>query len=225
MMAMIFARVCASAVIVAMGAILAGIAANTSVRNSLIYRKLATANRWHTPCFNPFAHFSKENSIMTLPTRVSRGLAVADPFDAVQREFDTALLGSTLGRFFGGRDVPQHNGGWAPYAVDVREDQDHLYVEAELPGFNKDEIEITLENQTLTISAEHKEGTKQDGDRGGDKGSEWLLRERRYSRFLRSFTLPQTIDDQKVDAKYSDGLLRITLNKREESKPRKITVG
>jgi HSP20 family protein len=154
---------------------------------------------------------------MALPTRVSRGLATIDPFDAAQREFDSAL-----GRFFGGREMQaQNGGGWAPYAVDVREDQDHLYVEAELPGFKKNEIDVTLENQTLTIAAEHNEESKTDGENKG----EWLLRERRYSRFLRSFTLPPTVDDQKVDAKYADGLLKITLNKREETKPRKISVG
>jgi HSP20 family protein len=151
---------------------------------------------------------------MSLPTRVYRGVAI-DPLDAVQREFGTAI-----NRFFGGSgDLPEmRNGGWAPYAVDVREDQDHLYFEAELPGFKKEEIDITLENQTLTVSAEHKE------DQENTKG-EWLLRERRYQRFLRSFTLPPTVDEQKVDAKYSDGLLKITLNKREETKPRKIDVG
>jgi HSP20 family protein len=151
---------------------------------------------------------------MALPTRVQRGLAV-DPFEAAQREFDTAL-----NRFFGGRDVPAANGGWAPYGVDVREDADHLFVEAEMPGFKKDEIEITLENQTLTISAERKEETK-----GGQNGGDYLLRERRHSRFLRSFTLPPTVDDQKVDAKLNDGVLTITLNKREETKPRRIQVG
>jgi HSP20 family protein len=150
---------------------------------------------------------------MALPTRVNRQLAV-DPFEAAQREFDTAL-----NRFFGGREVATNGGGWAPYSVDVREDADHLYVEAELPGYKKDEIDVTLENQTLTISAERR-SEKNEGE-----NSDWLLRERRYSRFLRSFTLPPTVDDQKVDAKLSDGLLTVTLNKREESKPRRITVG
>ena len=59
-----------------------------------------------------------------------------------------------LGRFLAGREG---EGNWmAPYAVDIREDADHIYVDAELPGFKKDEVEITLENQTLTISAERK---------------------------------------------------------------------
>lgn len=148
---------------------------------------------------------------MALPTRVARGMT--DPFDSLHREFD-----GMLGRFLGG----EGNGGsaaparWAPYAVDVREDGDHLYVDAELPGFKKEEIDLTLENQTLTISAERKEEKRKDG--------EYLLNERRYQRFLRSFTLPPTVDDRKVDAKLSDGVLHITLNKREETKPRKIAV-
>jgi HSP20 family protein len=149
---------------------------------------------------------------MALPTRVNRVFAI-DPFEAAHHEFDTAL-----NRFFGGRDAG--NGGWAPFGVDVREDADHLYVDAELPGFKKDEINVTLENQTLTISAARKSETNE-----GEKGADYLLRERRYSRFLRSFTLPPTVDEQKVDAKLNDGVLKITLNKREETKPRRIAVG
>ena len=89
---------------------------------------------------------------MALPTRVHRGQQY-DPFENAHREFDTML-----NRFFsGGSEVGNGSRGYlAPYAVDVREDGDHLYVEAELPGFKKDEIDITLENQTLTISAERR---------------------------------------------------------------------
>ena len=152
---------------------------------------------------------------MALPTRVHRGQQY-DPIEGAQREFDTML-----NRFFGGRDIGAANGGGylAPYAVDVREDGDHIYVEAELPGFKKEEVDITLENQTLTIAAERRE----EKNEGGKKG-EHLLRERRYTRFLRSFTLPPTVDEQSVNAKLNDGVLTITLNKREETKPRKISV-
>jgi HSP20 family protein len=149
---------------------------------------------------------------MALPTRVSRGMV--DPFDALHREFD-----GMLGRFLGG-ETNGGNGGavtrWAPYAVDVREDADHIYVDAELPGFRKEDVDVTLENQTLTIAAERRGETKQEG--------EYLLNERRYQRFLRSFTLPPTVDERKVDAKLAEGVLHITLNKREETKPRKISV-
>ncbi len=134
---------------------------------------------------------------------------MSDPFDMLHREFDTAL-----NRLFGAGDAPV---AWAPYAVDIREDGDHLYVEAELPGYNKDEIDLTMENQTLTISAERHE-------RNGEKGGGYLLNERRYSRFLRSFTLPPSVDDKKIDAKLDNGILTIVLNKREETKPKKIAV-
>ena len=134
----------------------------------------------------------------------------------MQREFD-----GMLGRWFNGGGPQDGGHRLAPYGVDVREDGDHIYVEAELPGFKKEDVDITLENQTLTISAERQE--EQNGRREG-KG-DWLLRERRYSRFLRSFTLPPTVDEQSVNAKLADGVLTITLNKREETKPRKVQVG
>jgi HSP20 family protein len=149
--------------------------------------------------------------IMSLPTRVQR--QTGDGTDLAEREFN-----SLLNRFFGSRETG--GGGYlAPYAVDVREDNDHVYVEAELPGFKKDEVDVTLENQTLTISAERREGGTNEPQKG-----EHLLRERRYTRFLRSFTLPPTVDEQTVNAKLTDGVLTVTLNKREETKPRKIAV-
>jgi HSP20 family protein len=147
--------------------------------------------------------------LMALPTRVQRGQG--DPFELAQREFD-----SMIGRFLGGRETNGGGGYLAPYAVDVREDGDHIYVEAELPGFKKDEVDITLENQQLTIAAERREEKEKKG--------EHLLHERRYTRFLRSFTLPPTVDEQTVNAKLADGVLTVTLNKREETKPRKINV-
>ncbi|HTW94148.1 MAG TPA: Hsp20/alpha crystallin family protein, partial [Tepidisphaeraceae bacterium] len=111
-------------------------------------------------------------------------------------------------------------GTLAPYGVDVREDGDHIYVEAELPGYRKEDVDVTLENQTLTITAERKEHEeKGDKEKGG-----WLLRERHYNRFVRSFTLPPTVNEQSVQAKLDNGILKITLNKREETKPRKVQV-
>jgi HSP20 family protein len=147
---------------------------------------------------------------MALPARVNRN---ADPFEMAQREFDSALT-----RMFGRGEMDP---GWSVYAVDIREDGDHLYVEAELPGFKKDEVDITLENRVLTISAERKEEHKE----GNGKNAGFLLNERRYTRFLRSFTLPTTVDDQGVQAKMDNGILYVTLNKRPETKPRKVTVG
>jgi len=148
---------------------------------------------------------------MALPTRVSRGFT--DPLDLIGREFDNVLT-----RYFGQEGDGGQRQALAPFGVDIREDADHLYIEADLPGFNKDEVNVMLENQTLTISAEHKDEKRE------QKKGDWLLNERRYSRFLRSFTLPPTVDDSKVDARLENGVLKITLNKKEETKPRKIQV-
>jgi len=142
----------------------------------------------------------------------------ADPMEVVQRDFD-----HLLGRLFNGSSTQDGGARLAPYGVDIREDQDHFYVEAELPGFKKDDIDITLENQTLTISGERREESSNKKGDAYAKG-DLLLHERRYNRFLRSFTLPPTVDEQSVNAKLADGVLIITLNKREESKPRKISV-
>ena len=154
---------------------------------------------------------------MALPTRVNRngGGVALDPSELLQREFD-----GMFNRWMGGREAG-NGAALAPYGVDIREDADHFYVEAELPGFKKEEVDITLENQTLTIAAERRVESKQ-GD--GTKG-ELLLHERRYSRFLRSFTLPPTVDEGSVNARLADGVLTVTINKREETKPRKIKVG
>src|SRR5687768_9722281 len=145
---------------------------------------------------------------MALPTRVMRG-NLDYPFESL-RDLDTLMRG-----------IFQREGGpgtnLAPYGVDIREDQDHIYVEAELPGFKKEEVDITLENATLTIAAERRSeqqrervnrgGEHNGGGGGGADGGQWLLNERRYTRFLRSFTLPPTVDEGSVQAKLNDGVL------------------
>src|SRR5688572_27259366 len=100
----------------------------------------------------------KENT-MALPTRVMR--TGGEPFESL-RDLDTLMRG-----FFNreGSQTP-----FAPYGVDIREDSDHIYVEAELPGFKKDEIDITLENSTLTIAAERRLEQKREHGGGGGGG-------------------------------------------------------
>ena len=101
------------------------------------------------------------------------------------------------------------------YPVDIREDDDNIYVEAEMPGFKKEEIDVNLEGGMLTISAERSpeefKGTRH-------------LDERRYTRVHRSFTLPSSVDEGEVDARFEDGVLKLTLQKKAESKRKKIEV-
>ncbi|MFW6038908.1 MAG: Hsp20/alpha crystallin family protein [bacterium] len=103
----------------------------------------------------------------------------------------------------------------ATYPVDIREDDKHIYVEAELPGFNKDEIEVTLEQGVLSIRAQRKTEEK--------KGEQHLV-ERRFQRVARSFTLPGSVDENQVQAELRDGVLTLTLAKNEAAQPRRIEV-
>lgn len=111
--------------------------------------------------------------------------------------------------------------GWAGfdnrYRVDAREDEDHYYIDVEVPGVSKDDIEVTLENGVLTIAGEKKASS-------GAREATWHVRERRFGRFSRSFTVPDDVDEEKVAASLANGVLTITLDKREESKPRRIAV-
>lgn len=104
-----------------------------------------------------------------------------------------------------------------PYGVDVREDAEHIYIEADLPGFTKEEVDVRIENQVLTISAEHKREKK-------EKKIDYLLHERGEQAYTRSFNLPIAVDDKAVDAKLINGVLSLTLNKKEEAKPHKVLV-
>jgi len=109
------------------------------------------------------------------------------------------------------------SGIWVP-PVDIYQNGEHeLVLKAELPDMTRDEIDITVENGTLTIKGEKKVST--------DVKEEQFHRiERRYGSFSRTFTLPQTVDTSKVAADYRNGVLTIRLPQREEAKPRQIKV-
>jgi len=106
--------------------------------------------------------------------------------------------------------------GWTP-PIDVHEDKDNLVVTAELPGMKKDEIEISLHDNALTISGERK------GEREF-KDAEVYRAERFVGRFQRTITLPTPVAADKVKAQYKDGVLVVTLPKTEEAKPKRIDV-
>ena len=107
-------------------------------------------------------------------------------------------------------------GSWVP-AVDIREDGEAIQLKAELPGLKQEEIDIHLDNNVLTIKGERsRENENGDG--------RFHRTERFYGSFSRSFSLPTTVDTEKVRAVYKDGLLEVTLPKAESSRSRKIQV-
>jgi HSP20 family protein len=108
------------------------------------------------------------------------------------------------------------NRGFLP-AVDIRETPEQLMIVAELPGLDKKDVNITLENQVLTLA----------GERNFEKETkdETCHRiERSYGSFTRSFTLPNNLRVDKIEAKFDKGVLSIVIPKSEETKPRKVTI-
>ncbi len=138
-------------------------------------------------------------------------LAVAfDRLTGVRNELDK-VFESSFGSFF--RPLGSLN-RWNP-AVDVYQDNDQYTVHAELPGLKKEEIEISLNGDTLTIAGERKHEANADG------GSRT---ERYFGKFQRSLTLPVAVNSEKVTATYKDGILKILLPKAEEAKPKQIPI-
>jgi len=126
--------------------------------------------------------------------------------DEINRLFESPFDQSGSGAF----------NSWAP-ALDVYEDKSNLVVRAELPGLKKEEIEVSLRDNAITISGERRQEKK-------SEESETSRQERYYGRFTRSLVLPKQVDAAKVAAKYVDGVLTVTLPKAEEAKARQIEV-
>jgi len=115
--------------------------------------------------------------------------------------------------------------GTAP-AVNVRENEDGYYIEVAAPGLQKSDFKLNLDHNRLTISAErkeeHNEGTDSESNeqepKNERKKGRYTRREFSYSSFQRTFTLPTTVDGEKINAAYTDGVLHVELPKREEAK-------
>lgn len=105
---------------------------------------------------------------------------------------------------------------WAP-ALDVYEDKENVVVRAEIPGMKKEDLDISLHDNVVTVSGERKHEKKYEG---GQTSRE----ERFFGRFTRSMKLPKQVDANAVKASYKDGILTITLPKAEEAKPRQIKI-
>ena len=123
----------------------------------------------------------------------------------------------TIARFYLRDEDVTERGNWIP-PVDIYETEEHDFVvKAELPDMNREEIEVTVENDTLVLR-----GTKKLPN--GVKEEQIRRIERSYGAFNRSFRLPNTVDATKVSAEYKNGVLTVKLPYREEAKPRTINV-
>jgi HSP20 family protein len=140
-----------------------------------------------------------------------------DPFrdlnmlqDRMNRLFEDA------GRGIRRSEEPASTTIWSP-PVDIYETDSEIVVQAELPGMDRKDISLNLENNVLTIRGDRqfKKETKEDN---------YHRIERSYGGFSRSFSIPTTVDDEKIRADYKDGVLRIALPKKEQAKPKQIQI-
>ena len=142
-----------------------------------------------------------------------------NPFEVIR---ELATMQDRMNRIWGsmydrGADDVTSRGTWLP-PVDIYETASHeIVLKAEAPGLKREDIDLTVENNTLTIRGERRKDEAISEDR-------YHRVERAFGPFSRSFTLPTTVDADRVRAEYRDGVLTVTLPMREEARPRQIQV-
>src|ERR671920_2046905 len=139
-----------------------------------------------------------------------------DPFRDLRTLQDEVnrLFSTNLSRAFGDEGIAR--GAWIPN-VDIYENKDQIVLEAELPGMSREDFDLSIENNVITLRGERKFEKTEETDN-------YHRVERSYGSFTRSFTLPQTVSAEGATAEYNNGVLRVTLPKREETKARRIQV-
>jgi len=132
--------------------------------------------------------------------------------DRMNHLFDGAFRGVARGA----EDEGLTSGSWAP-AVDIFEQEDRIVLKAELPGLDPKDVDIRVENNTLTLRGERRVENEV-------KQEDYRRVERSYGTFSRSFTLPSVVDREHIKAEFQNGVLNLTLPKKAEAKPRQISI-
>ena len=149
------------------------------------------------------------STLMTIPRNGSltkRATKKRSNFPTMMNLFDDFFYGDFPTIF-----SSNYTDGISMPKVNIKEHDDAYSIEMAAPGMKKSDFEVNLDNNTLSISA--KSSTE---DRESENG--WLRREFGYTSFNRNFTLPETVDDAKIEAKYNDGILKVHIPKKEEAK-------
>ncbi len=149
---------------------------------------------------------------MVMLTRFNPTTDAANLSQRMERLFDE-ILGRGLGRTSEERPP---RGSWLP-AINILERQDAVLITADLPGLVAEDVEVTVEEETLSIRGERKLEEAAEGET-------YHRVERLYGGFERTFTLPNSVDIEKIEARFSNGEMVLTLPKREESKPRSVKI-
>jgi len=138
-----------------------------------------------------------------------------DPFSDLRSTMDR-LFDEGFSRPW--RLIPQSETYESAFPVEVSETEDELEVKAALPGVKPEEVEITVQNDVLTIKAEHKDTTE-------EKKRDYYRREIRYGSFHRAMSLPVSVDSDRAEATFENGVLQLRLPKAAALRPRQIKVG
>jgi HSP20 family protein len=138
---------------------------------------------------------------------------------SMEREFSKIF--NSLERKFGFDDGDGENGDyenavWMPM-TDILEDNDKYYLNIDLPGIKKEDVKINYSNGQLSVSGERKQESE-------EKNLKFHRSERSYGKYFRSFTLPQKIKENEIDAEFKDGQLKISIPKSEEAKPKQLEI-
>jgi HSP20 family protein len=139
-----------------------------------------------------------------------------DPFRDLRnlQEEVNRLFTGNIGRTYDDEGIAR--GSWQP-SVDIYENKDHIVLEAELPGMNREEFDLSIENNVITLRGERRFEKRDDTDN-------YHRVERAYGSFTRSFTLPNSVSAEGANAEYRNGVLRVTIPKRAETKARRIEI-
>jgi HSP20 family protein len=143
-----------------------------------------------------------------------------NPFYEIHR------LNDEMDKLFTGQWPVRKGTGVTPAGVmpvDIAETPTEVLIKAEIPGIAPEDVEVKVEDGVLTISGE-KKFENVEGNKEGDKETEYLRVERYYGKFTRSFVVPRYVDSSNVKAEYNSGILTLTLPRREETQPKKIDV-
>jgi HSP20 family protein len=137
-----------------------------------------------------------------------------NPWREIEDIFDryTKALGQPRGT---GQELIS-TGDWAP-RVDISETDTEFVIKAEIPEVNKDDVSVTVDNGILTIKGERKKEKE-------EKGKKFHRIERYYGSFIRSFNLPDNVDEANIKASFKDGMLNLNMKKTKESKPKQIEI-
>ena len=127
----------------------------------------------------------------------------------------SSWMDDILNKGFGNEFVSNFNSGITLPAVNVLDNDDEFIVEMAVPGLKKSDFDVSIDNQLLSISAELTTENE-------DNSENYTRREFGYSSFKRTFSLPETVETDKINAKYEDGLLKVILPKRDEAKKKPL---